>query len=98
MKLNSKKCFYHQFATLDEDGKLQGVGKQLKKLAESDDTKFLFDVPEQKAETPSGKPKTELAGMNAIKTPAGDESGQSKGAMFAVAYNASVNPQTSSNQ
>lgn len=83
---------------LDEDGKLQGVGKQLKKLAEADDTKFLFDVPEQKSETPAGKPKTELAGMNAIKTPAGDESGQSKGAMFAVAYNASVNPQASSNQ
>lgn len=80
---------------IDEDGKLTGVGKQLKKLAEADDTKFLFDVPKAKEEAPVGKPKTELAGMNAIHTPGGDAAGgQSVGARFAQAYNASVNPQS----
>ena len=68
--------------SLDEDGKLTGVGKQLKKLAEADDTKFLFDVPKAKEESPVGKPKTELAGMNAIHTPGGDAAGgQSVGAV-----------------
>lgn len=71
---------------LDEDGKLIGVAKQLKKLAEDEGTKFLFE-----AEDPAGgKPK--LAGMAPIRKDGGGDTGGSLGAQFAAAYNSMINP------
>lgn len=71
---------------LDEDGKLIGVAKQLKKLAEDEGTKFLFE-----AEDPAGgKPK--LAGMAPIRKDSGGDTGGSLGAQFAAAYNSMINP------
>lgn len=71
---------------LDEDGKLIGVAKQLKKLAEDEGTKFLFE-----AEDPAGgKPK--LAGMAPIRKDGGGGTGGSLGAQFAAAYNSMINP------
>lgn len=71
---------------LDEDGKLIGVAKQLKKLAEDEGTKFLFE-----AEDPAGgKPK--LAGMVPIRKDGGGGTGGSLGAQFAAAYNSMINP------
>lgn len=74
---------------LDEDGKLIGVAKQLKKLAEDEGTKFLFE-----AEDPAGgKPK--LAGMKPVNKDGGGDSGGSLGAQFAAAYNSMINPVSS---
>lgn len=71
---------------LDEDGKLIGVAKQLKKLAEDEGTKFLFE-----AEDPAGgKPK--LTGMAPIRKDGGGGAGGSLGAQFAAAYNSMINP------
>lgn len=71
---------------LDEDGKLIGVAKQLKKLAEDEGTKFLFE-----AEDPAGgKPK--ISGMKPVNKDGGGGTGGSLGAQFAAAYNSMINP------
>lgn len=71
---------------LDEDGKLIGVAKQLKKLAEDEGTKFLFE-----AEDPAGgKPK--ISGMKPVNKDGGGDTGGSLGAQFAAAYNSMINP------
>ena len=60
---------------LDEDGKLIGVAKQLKKLAEDEGTKFLFE-----AEDPAGgKPK--ISGMKPVNKDGGGGTGGSLGAI-----------------
>lgn len=74
---------------LDEDGKLIGVSKQLKKLAEDEGTKFLF----KEDNTAGGK--TKLSGMTPIRKDGGGDAGSSLGAQFAVAYNSMVNPVSS---
>lgn len=71
---------------LDEDGKLIGVSKQLKKLAEDEGTKFLF-----KEENTTGG-NTKLSGMAPIRKDGGGDAGGSLGAQFAAAYNSMVNP------
>ena len=71
---------------LDEDGKLIGVAKQLKKLAEDEGTKFLFE-----ADDPTGgKPK--ISGMKPINKDGGGDTGGSLGAQFAAKYNSMINP------
>ena len=74
---------------LDEDGKLIGVSKQLKKLAEDEGTKFLF----KEDNTAGGK--TKLSGMTPIRKDGGGDTGGSLGAQFAAAYNSMVNPVSS---
>lgn len=74
---------------LDEDGKLIGVSKQLKKLAEDEGTKFLF----KEDNTAGGK--TKLSGMTPIRKDGGGDAGGSLGAQFAAAYNSMVNPVSS---
>lgn len=74
---------------LDEDGKLIGVSKQLKKLAEDEGTKFLF----KEDNTAGGK--TKLSGMMPIRKDGGGDTGGSLGAQFAAAYNSMVNPVSS---
>lgn len=70
---------------LDDDGKLIGVAKQLKKLVEDEGTKFLFE-----ADDPAGgKPK--ISGMKPIRKD-GRGTETSIGAQFAAAYNSMVNP------
>lgn len=70
---------------LDDDGKLIGVAKQLKKLAEDEGTKFLFEANDPAG----GKPK--ISGMKPIrKDDGGTET--SIGAQFAAVYNSMVNP------
>lgn len=80
---------------IDDDGKIKGLDKQIKKLVESDDTKFLFDVDSGKTTDASGKPKSNLSGMN-ILNPTNEKAdkggGQSLGASFAAKYNAMNNP------
>ncbi len=73
---------------LDDDGKLIGVAKQLKKLAEDEGTKFLF----ADAGGNGGKPKTNFGGMTPIETGDGSGGTLSMGAQFASAYNSMVNP------
>ena len=79
---------------IDDDGKVKGLDKQVKKLSEGDDTKFLFDVsadPQQPNN--DGKPKTNLFGMTPVspdKGGAGAE--QSIGASFAARYNSTIMP------
>lgn len=74
---------------LDEDGKLIGISKQLKKLAEDEGTKFLFET----GDPAGGKPK--LAGMKPVNKDGGGDSGGSLGAQFAAAYNSMINPVSS---
>lgn len=67
----------------EEKGELKGLDKQLKRLQEADDSKFLFDLPE-------GKPK---AGVTPGAGPSGDNetddtNTKSLGAKFAQEYNA----------
>lgn len=73
---------------LDDDGKLIGVAKQLKKLAEDEGTKFLFE-----ADDPAGS-KPKISGMKPVNKDGGG-AGTSIGAQFAAAYNSMVNPVSS---
>lgn len=71
----------------EEKGELKGLDKQLKRLQEADDSKFLFDLPE-------GKPKAGVkpgAGSNG-DTDTGDNNTESLGAKFAQEYNAANAP------
>lgn len=80
---------------IDDDGKIKGLDKQIKKLVESDDTKFLFESDDGKTTDAGGKPKSNLSGMNILTPPNGEDdkgSGQSLGASFAAKYNAMNNP------
>lgn len=79
---------------IDEDGKVKGLDKQIQKLAEADDTKFLFDVATagKGAEGDAGgKPKANIFGMQLTNPDAGDGAeGQSLGATFAAQYNSQI--------
>jgi hypothetical protein len=78
---------------IDDDGKVKGLDKQVKKLSEGDDTKFLFDISEDQQPNNDGKPKTNLYGMTPVspdKGGAGAE--QSIGASFAARYNSTIMP------
>ena len=90
---------------VDDDGKVKGLEKQIKKLAEADDTKFLFDVTEDAGAGAGadggtgGKPKANVFGMNPTNPDTGNGTdGQSTGAAFAAQYNSMIMPATSSAQ
>ena len=73
----------------EEKGKVLGLTKQINKLTESDDTKFLFELP---ADPKDGKPNGGIAGNegndNDGGQPAGGGSGVSFGEQMAALYNA----------
>lgn len=81
-----------------EDGKVKGLDKQIKKLVEGDDTKFLFDTPPKPN---GGKPNSGIQGNN--DKPNADNAGNSTsinhglsvGARMAQAYNKLMNPAAS---
>lgn len=82
---------------VDDDGKVKGLDKQIKKLAEADDTKFLFDAAEDAGDgdkgDPAGKPKVNIFGMNPADPDTGNGTdGQSLGASFAAQYNSQIMP------
>lgn len=82
---------------VDDDGKVKGLDKQIKKLTEADDTKFLFEAPEDAgAGADGGKPKANVFGMNPANPDTGNGTdGQSTGAAFAAQYNSMIMPATS---
>ena len=82
-------------ADIDDDGKIKGLDKQLKKLTEGEDTKFLFDS-ESSNVAGHDKPKTNLFGMNPVNTDKQTAGGSEKsiGEMFAANYNSIVAPQS----
>ena len=85
---------------VDDDGKVKGLDKQIKKLAEADDTKFLFDATEDAGAGAdggaAGKPKVNVFGMNPANPDTGNGTdGQSTGAAFAAQYNSMIMPATS---
>lgn len=72
----------------EEKGELKGLDKQLKRLQEADDSKFLFDLPE-------GKPKAGVrpgAGSNGGDDDTDDTDAKSLGIRFAQEYNAANAP------
>ena len=76
----------------EEKGKVLGLTKQINKLTESDDTKFLFELP---ADPKKGKPNGGITGNeennNGGDKPAGNNSGgsgMSFGEQMAALYNA----------
>lgn len=76
----------------EEKGKVLGLTKQINKLTESDDTKFLFDQP---TDPENGKPNSGISGNeennNGGDKPAGNNSGgsgMSFGEQMAALYNA----------
>lgn len=72
----------------EEKGELKGLDKQLKRLQEADDSKFLFDLPE-------GKPKAGVrtgAGSNGDDDDTDDTDAKSIGIRFAQEYNAANAP------
>lgn len=79
-----------------EDGKVKGLDKQIKKLVEGEDTKFLFDVPPNPTD---GKPDAGIkpAGESGSEQNSGDGNNNSPsiGERMAQAYNAFVNPSAS---
>lgn len=91
------------FLNLDEvdieDGKVKGLDKQIKKLIEGNDTKFLFDTPPKPN---AGKPNSGIQGNN-DKPNADNDAGNSTsinhglsvGARMAQAYNKLMNPAAS---
>ena len=85
---------------VDDDGNVKGLDKQIKKLAEADDTKFLFDATEDAGAGAdggaAGKPKANVFGMNPANPDTGNGTdGQSTGAAFAAQYNSMIMPATS---
>ena len=85
---------------VDDDGKIKGLDKQIKKLTEADDTKFLFDATEDAGAGAdggaAGKPKANVFGMNPANPDTGNGTdGQSTGAAFAAQYNSMIMPATS---
>ena len=85
---------------VDDDGKVKGLDKQIKKLTEADDTKFLFDTAEDAGAGADGgtggKPKVNVFGMNPTNPDTGNGTdGQSTGAAFAAQYNSMIMPATS---
>lgn len=74
---------------IDENGKVKGLDKQIKKLAEAEDTAFLFEK-DSKPNPKNGKPKIPKEGE---ETHEGNEGNKpSIGADFAKAYNNMMNP------
>lgn len=74
---------------IDENGKVKGLDKQIKKLAEAEDTAFLFEK-DSKPNPKDGKPKIPKEGE---ETHEGNEGNKpSIGADFAKAYNNMMNP------
>lgn len=74
---------------IDENGKVKGLDKQIKKLAEAEDTAFLFEK-DGKPNPKDGKPKIPKEGE---ETHEGNEGNKpSIGADFAKAYNNMMNP------
>lgn len=85
---------------VDDDGKVKGLDKQIKKLTEADDTKFLFDATDDAGAGADGgtggKPKANVFGMNPANPDTGNGTdGQSTGAAFAAQYNSMIMPATS---
>lgn len=86
---------------VDEDGKVKGIEKQLKKLTETEDTKFLFDQP---ADPSGGKPDSGVKGAenDTGGGSSGDNSGGgtqiSIGEQMAKEYNAVHVPDTGANK
>lgn len=81
---------------VDEDGKAKGLDKQIKKLIEADDTKFLFDATDAgtgDGGNAPGKPQTNLFGMTPVNSDKGGMGAdQSVGASFAARYNSMIMP------
>lgn len=74
-------------AELDDKGAVKGLDEQIKALAKGEGTAFLF---ESAAPAPAG---ANIFGMSPVPNgPANNGGGQSLGASFAAAYNASVVP------
>lgn len=86
---------------VDDDGKVKGIEKQLKKLTETEDTKFLFDQP---ADPSGGKPDSGVKGAenDTGGGSSGDNSGGgtqiSIGEQMAKEYNAVHVPDTGANK
>lgn len=68
----------------EETNKITGLSKQIEKLVESEDTKFLFEAVEQE----QGKPKAGMQGVPPKDANNGVGGAESIGAQMAAAYNA----------
>lgn len=82
-----------------EDGKVKGLDKQIKKLVEGEDTKFLFSTPPQPT---AGKPNAGIQSGDITNNNDTSQQGTSAktglsiGARMAQVYNKLMNPSTSS--
>ena len=89
-------------AEVDDNGRVKGLDKQLKKLTEAEDTAFLFDVEQQSGGNGNeGGGRPSASGISGMKPANPDNNGNtgtvSIGAAYAARYNNSVIPTSSNN-